>query len=626
MSDTTDIKASTLPTARKSRFSRLCCCILLVAAFIVVLGLALGLGLGLGLKHRTSTTESSPATGSSQASNQIQSWRRSTLDYALDLSGWDFNAPPTTRVYNFTASEIAAYPDGVNRTVLAINGQFPGPLIRINQGDRLVVHLTNHLPNATTLHWHGMFQNDTNWMDGTTGITQCPIPSGQTFTYNFTVPTQSGTYWYHAHQSTQYIDGLVGPLIVHSPEEVQLQKQYYDFDQVILVQDWYHGLSAGLLDGFLASGNENAEPVPDNGLIQGTNYFNCSSYDEGSGYTCYDNSTRATFAVENNHRYRLRFINTGAFTTFQISIDNHTLNVIEADSTIVEPLPVHRFEIATAQRVSVILNANQSSTTNYWMRMEMNTDCYAADNPVLDTSVLSLISYTNSTAEPTSSVDWKDAYDLICQDMNNTLLVPVAEQQAPPADIFYQLSFSFAIGDYALDRAVINGSTWVPNKSDPTLNQAIAGIHASNISETAGVSTGFSPNQYVISLPTIQVVDLLVQNFDDGSHPFHFHGHVFWVMATSTEQYFPWSSDLYSQLNSTSSNDYTKNPMRRDTITVEGYSWVLLRFRNDNPGVWAFHCHNIWHMEAGLMAQFMSLPDVIKSWEIPADVANLCIV
>jgi FtsP/CotA-like multicopper oxidase with cupredoxin domain len=159
---------------------------------------------------------------------------------------------------------------GVVRKMFVINGHFPGPLIRANRGDRLLVNVTNGLSNATSMHWHGMFQNGTNWMDGTANITQCPIPPGRSFLYNFTIENQYGTYWYHAHHSTQYTDGIVGPLIVHAAEEQQARESY-DYDQVILLSDWYHDLSAALLPTYLASGNENNEPVPDNGLIQGTN-------------------------------------------------------------------------------------------------------------------------------------------------------------------------------------------------------------------------------------------------------------------------------------------------------------------------------------------------------------------
>lgn len=159
---------------------------------------------------------------------------------------------------------------GVVRPILVFNDQFPGPLIEANRGDRLLINVTNNLQNATSVHWHGLYQNGTNWMDGSSGITQCPIPPGSSFLYNFTLDGQYGTYWYHSHQSTQYSDGLVGPLIIHAPEEAAV-REGYDFDQVVLLSDWYHDLSAALLPGYLASGNGNLEPVPDNGLIQGTN-------------------------------------------------------------------------------------------------------------------------------------------------------------------------------------------------------------------------------------------------------------------------------------------------------------------------------------------------------------------
>jgi FtsP/CotA-like multicopper oxidase with cupredoxin domain len=106
-----------------------------------------------------------------------------------------------------------------SRTNIRILGQFPGPLIEVNSGDELVVNVFNQLPNGTSIHWHGQLQNGTNYMDGTSGITQCPIPPGLNFSklplfalstyliclaYRFTInPDQYGTFWYHAHASTQ---------------------------------------------------------------------------------------------------------------------------------------------------------------------------------------------------------------------------------------------------------------------------------------------------------------------------------------------------------------------------------------------------------------------------------------
>ncbi|OBT81539.1 hypothetical protein VE02_09799 [Pseudogymnoascus sp. 03VT05] len=139
-----------------------------------------------------------------------------------------------------------------------------------------------------------MFQYGSNWMDGTSGISKCPIPPGRSFTYDFLIDGQYGSYWYHSHYSTQYTDGMVGPLIIHAPEEAEVRK-LYDHDEVIMLQDWYHDESKDLLPAYLALGNENKEPTPDNALIQGTSIFNCSKYDASSNRTCEDNSTREVF-------------------------------------------------------------------------------------------------------------------------------------------------------------------------------------------------------------------------------------------------------------------------------------------------------------------------------------------
>jgi iron transport multicopper oxidase len=106
--------------------------------------------------------------------------------------------------------------------------------VQANIGDRIIVNLNNKLGNETTsLHFHGIFQTGSTAMDGPTGVTQCPIAPGATFTYDFVVSSslilqagdqlthsqvnQPGSYWYHSHNKGQYIDGLRGSLIIHDP-------------------------------------------------------------------------------------------------------------------------------------------------------------------------------------------------------------------------------------------------------------------------------------------------------------------------------------------------------------------------------------------------------------------------
>lgn len=111
----------------------------------------------------------------------------------------------------------AEFTPGVKTDVWTYNGTTPGPLIRAKVGDKLIVHFTNHLPEETTIHWHGL--RLPNAMDGSES-TQAPVAPGETFDYVFTFP-DAGTFWYHPHirSSEQVEKGLYGAIIVDDPEE-----------------------------------------------------------------------------------------------------------------------------------------------------------------------------------------------------------------------------------------------------------------------------------------------------------------------------------------------------------------------------------------------------------------------
>jgi FtsP/CotA-like multicopper oxidase with cupredoxin domain len=108
---------------------------------------------------------------------------------------WILGVQPMRREYRWTITDEEVNPDGVYRQMILINGQFPGPMIECNEGDTLSIEIDNQSVNATAFHWHGIYQNGSNWMDGTVEVTQCPIAPGGKFTYEFTITGQSGTYW-----------------------------------------------------------------------------------------------------------------------------------------------------------------------------------------------------------------------------------------------------------------------------------------------------------------------------------------------------------------------------------------------------------------------------------------------
>lgn len=273
--------------------------------------------------------------------------------------------------------------------------------------------------------------------------------------------------------------------------------------------------------------------------------FNCSSYAPDSSYTCYDNNTYSVLTIDPNTRTRLRLINTGAFAEFDLSIDNHTLSVVEADGTLVNPYTVHRLPVHVAQRYSIILQTNQSTSTNYWLRAAMVTACFTGNNPVLDPTTLGVVSYgENNTVAPIGnySVDWKDAYDVVCQDLDPTLLVPALRAVPPPATTLYRVDFSFGIGAYQLDYAKVNGTTWAPMGNTTTLMEAVDGLGEGQDGGKFGVMGqvgAFQSNQFVVGLSnsSVEVVDVLLYSLDEGSHPFHLHGHQF--VSLSPPKYSP---------------------------------------------------------------------------------------
>ena len=133
-----------------------------------------------------------------------------------------------TRTYEFNISRGVIAPDGYQKSVLLVNEQFPGPLVEANWGDWIEVKVNNYItddpPEGTAIHWHGFLQHGSPWMDGTPGVSQCPIAPGKSFTYKFRADIH-GTTWYHSHYSAQYSGGLYGPMVIHGPSNVK-----YDVD------------------------------------------------------------------------------------------------------------------------------------------------------------------------------------------------------------------------------------------------------------------------------------------------------------------------------------------------------------------------------------------------------------
>lgn len=517
--------------------------------------------------------------------------------------------PPQTRTYDFFVDVVQGAPDGVQRTMLVANGMYPGPTIEANQWDRVIVKVHNNLPNATSIHWHGLFQNGTNYYDGTAGITQCGIPPGQTFTYNFTFGDYSGTTWWHSHYSTQYTDGITGALIVHPTDPPPPDFPTWDEEVTIQVSDWYHDMSESLLVDYFSpegiTGYQGTEPVPDAATINGLGQYWATGELTGSYFN---------FTLKPNKAYRLRLVNTGSFANIRFSVDWHTLLLIEADGTLIEPVLAESINIAVAQRYSAILytNSTHSENNTFWIRASLETDMFRYARLGQNRDIRGILRYENPTGEyglpgdPHSPNPGPGIRNILNAD-GHTKFKSFIPDPPPEATRVYYMTMSFQNIWNHMYLAFFNTTSWEFMKDDPTIlkvNRDPKGY------APEGSSIAFY-DQFMITEDSVQVVELRIDYLDDGGHPFHIHGFRPWLIATGPGRYIGQSLD-------------NPDAFRRDTFLVPAWSYYVIRFVTDNPGLWAFHCHIAWHMAAGLLMQINSLPSKTAEFDIPHDVISQC--
>jgi iron transport multicopper oxidase len=224
-----------------------------------------------------------------------------------------------TVTYNFNVSWVNANPDGLyERKVVGINGQWPLPVIEVDKGDQLVVHMQNSLDDkSASIHFHGMFQNGTNEMDGPSMVTQCPVLPGQSFTYNFTV-NQNGTYWYHCHTDGCYPDGYRQALVVHDKDAYFTDEVEKEF--TLTLSDWYHDMIEDLMGSFMSVYNPTgAEPIPNSFLMNDTHH--------------------TSIPVKPNTTYMIRLVNIAAFVGQYFYIEDHTFRHLSSISLLLRGIP-----------------------------------------------------------------------------------------------------------------------------------------------------------------------------------------------------------------------------------------------------------------------------------------------
>ncbi|KAL1820367.1 hypothetical protein ACET3Z_015236 [Daucus carota] len=500
--------------------------------------------------------------------------------------------------------------DCVRKLALTINGKTPGPTIRAVRGDTIVVELNNSLlTENVAIHWHGIRQIGTPWADGTEGVTQCPILAGDTFTYKFVVD-RAGTYMYHAHYGMQREAGLYGSLRVALPDG-ESEPFSYDYDRSIILNDWYHKSAFEQAAG-LSSPQFQWVGEPDSLLIQGRGKYLCNSTTLAKDDVCNATSpecARHVIIFVPGKTYRLRIGSLTALSALSFEIEGHNMTVVEADGHYVDPFVVKNLFIYSGETYSVIVKADQDPSRNYWavskiVGRESNT-----------TSGLAVINYYPNPRRdpptiPPAGPKWNDT------DARRNFSLSIKSHpkfiQSPPQTSdrvivllntqneingirrwsVNNVSFNLPHTPYLIalkERLGHFDQTPPPDGYDTTRYDIFKVQDNTNATSSNAI--------YRLKFDT--VVDLILQNAqtmnknknDSETHPWHLHGHDFWVLGYGKGK-FNKSSDPQ--------NYNLVNPIMKNTVPVHPFGWTALRFRANNPGTWAFHCHIESHFYMGM--------------------------
>ncbi|KAI0751805.1 laccase 1 [Daedaleopsis nitida] len=482
-------------------------------------------------------------------------------------------------VADLVISNANISPDGFERAAVLAGGTFPGVLITGQKGNHFQINVIDQLSNhtmlkSTSVHWHGLFQKGTNWADGAVSVNQCPISPGHSFLYDFRVPDQAGTFWYHSHLATQYCDGLRGPMVVYDPNDPHASRYDIDNDDtVITLADWYHTAARNIQIPMGAAST----------LING----------KGRSLPTLD-AELSVISVTPGKRYRFRLVSLSCDPNYVFSIDKHDMTVIEADSVSTEPLAVDSIQIFSGQRYSFVLEANQS-VDNYWIRAQPSS------------GTIGYIAGVNSAilrydgAPPTEPETWSwPVNPLKEQDLRPLTPMPVpGEPFVGGVDMAINFLYGFNGTNFFM-----NGAAFAP-PSVPVLLQIMSGTKDPSDLLPAANIYGLPSNATIeLSFPASIAVP-------GGPHPIHLHGHTFAVVRSAGSAHYNYDNPVWRDVVNTGSQ------LHGDNVTI--------RFRTDNTGPWFLHCHIDFHLQAGFAVVLAEdIPYVKADNPAPQAWSDLC--
>jgi CopA family copper-resistance protein len=507
---------------------------------------------------------------------------------------------------------------GQPRVGTVVNGQLPAPLLRWRQGDTVTLRVANRLATRSSIHWHGMILPAD--MDGVPGLSFEGIPSGGQYVYRFKV-NQYGTYWYHAHSRFQEQTGLYGPIIIEPREG---ERHRADREYVILLSDWtdldperifatlkkhsdYYNFgkrTAGdLIDDVHAEGWR--ATLADR-RMWGEMRMNPTDLADVSGYAYtylmngISPASNWTGLFNRGERIRLRVINGSAMSIFDVRIPGLKLTVVATDGQDVEPVTVDEFRIATAETYDVIVEPQEDRAYTIFAQ-SLDRSGYArgtlapqsgmvAEVPPLDPRPLLTMSDMGMAHGAGASGHGSHAG----HDGAETSLVHAPSEFGPGVDMrIDRASASLADpgvglrdnGRRVLTYADLHTIGGPIDRREPGreiqlhltghMERFIWSFNGQKFSEASPLRFNYGER-----LRITLVNDTMM------THPIHLHG-------------------MWSEVE----NEHGAFQVRKHTVMVNPAQRVSYAVTADALGRWAYHCHLLYHMEAGMFREVEVAPE-----------------
>jgi CopA family copper-resistance protein len=523
------------------------------------------------------------------------------------LSGTEFNLEIGSLAVNLTGQPGIA---------TVVNGRLPAPLLRWREGDTITLRVSNRLSAPTSIHWHGMIVPAD--MDGVPGLSFNGIGPGETYVYRFKV-NQSGTYWYHSHSRFQEQTGLYGPIVI---EPKHGERHRADREHVVLLSEWtdldpehiyrslkrqnnYFNFGRRTAGDFVTDVRKQGwKPTIADRSMWGQMRMDPTDLADvsGSAYTYLMNGTTPngnwTGLFRRGEKVRLRFINGSSMTFFDIRIPGLKLTVVATDGQDVEPVTVDEFRIGIAEVYDVIVEPKDDRAYTLFAQT-IDRSGYArgtlapqpgmqAEVPPLDPrSLLTMMDMGmgQMAGMHMGGMDMSNMPGIGHGAMDHGALPMGATSEAPHhPPVEYGPNVDSGVGLRNNGRRVLTYADLhtLGGPIDPRQAGRDIELHLTGHMERYVWS--FSGQKFSESEPLRfnygERLRLVLVNDSMMNHPIHLHG--MWGEVESENGEFL---------------------VRKHTITVQPGQRLAYGVTADALGRWAFHCHLLYHMEAGMFRE-----------------------